>query len=102
VRTAREPDLDGLYDLIADVRTNGDHRPLTIGSKSEWIRRFARTAGGSTAPIGCSSRARGKLAGYVSCCRPSHSHRRLGIGYPILQQPQQGVLARRHWPCEIA
>jgi hypothetical protein len=25
VRTAREADLDGLYDLIADVRTIGDH-----------------------------------------------------------------------------
>jgi hypothetical protein len=40
VRTARDVDLDGLYDLIADVRTIGSHWPLTVGSEPEWIRRF--------------------------------------------------------------
>ncbi len=34
VRTAREADLEGLYDLIADVRTIGDHGPLAIGPGS--------------------------------------------------------------------
>jgi hypothetical protein len=36
--TAREADLDGLYDLIAGVRMIGDHWPLTIGSESGWIK----------------------------------------------------------------
>lgn len=35
LRTFREPDLEGLYDLIADVRAIGDHWPLHIGSESE-------------------------------------------------------------------
>jgi hypothetical protein len=37
---AREADLDERYDLIADLRTIGDHWPLTMGSEFEWIKRF--------------------------------------------------------------
>ncbi len=40
VRTARETDLAGPHDLIADVRMVGDHGPLTIGSKCGWITPF--------------------------------------------------------------
>ena len=42
LRTVRETDLEGLYDLIADVRTIGDHWPLRVGSESEWLKGFQR------------------------------------------------------------
>ncbi len=91
VRTVREADLDGLYDLIADVRTIGDHWPLTIGSESGWIKQF-RENGWWTDDFGrmlVTDRG-GKRLGYVNYYRASHSYPGLEIGYRIFRPEERG------------
>jgi hypothetical protein len=104
VRTAREADLDGRYDLIADVRTNGNHWPLTMGSKSEWTRRFRENGwwidGVDRMLVTCPRQARRVRELLPAIPQPSETRNRLPD--PPVGRPQQGVLARRHWPCEIA
>jgi len=91
LRTFREPDLEGLYDLVADVRTIGDHWPLGIGSESEWLRRF-RENGWWTEEHGrllLADRA-GKRLGYLNYYKPSHSYHGLEIGYRIFRPEDRG------------
>ncbi len=60
-----ETDLEGLYDLIADVRTIGDHRPL-VADRS------------------------GRLYGFVNYYRASHSFPGLEIGFRIFSPEDRG------------
>lgn len=85
LRTAREGDLDGLYDLIADVREIG-HWPLKIGSESEWLKRF-RENGWWTEDFGCIllTDRDGKRLGYLNYYESSHSYQGLEIGYRIFR-----------------
>ncbi len=91
VRTARDGDLDGLYDLIADVRTIGDHWPLTIGSESGWIKQF-RDNGWWTDDFGrmLVTDLGGRVLGYVNYYRASHSYQGLEIGYRIFRPEDRG------------
>ena len=44
LRPFRRTDLDGLYDLVADVREIGKLWPLGCISKSRWFKRFDETS----------------------------------------------------------
>ncbi len=91
LRTFREPDLEGLYDLIADVRTIGDHWPLGIGSESEWLKRF-RENGWWTEDYGrlLVTDHAGNRLGYVNYYKSSHSYQGLEIGYRIFRPEHRG------------
>lgn len=91
LRTVREADLDGLYDLIADVRTIGDHWPLQIGSESEWIKRFHEN-GWWTDDFGrlLLTDREGRRLGYLNYYSPSHSYQGLEIGYRIFRPEDRG------------
>ncbi|MFC2078950.1 GNAT family N-acetyltransferase [Candidatus Bipolaricaulota bacterium] len=91
LRTVREADLDGLYDLIADVRAIGDYWPLRIGSESEWLKRFHEN-GWWTEDFGrlLLTNREGKRLGYVNYYRPSHSYQGLEIGYRIFRPDDRG------------
>lgn len=86
LRTAREGDLDGLYDLIADVRAIGDHWPIQIGSESEWMKRF-RENGWWAEDFGrlLLTDRDGKRLGYLNYYKSSHSYHGLEIGYRIFR-----------------
>ena len=86
LRTVREEDLDGLYDLIADVRTIGDHWPLRIGSEPEWRKRFHEN-GWWSEDFGrmLLTDREGKRLGYLNYYKPSHSYDGLEIGYRIFR-----------------
>jgi len=43
VRTLRRPDIDRLYELVADVRDMGDYWPLTMASEMRWQNRLVET-----------------------------------------------------------
>lgn len=96
LRTVRKKDLDGLYDLIADVRLRGEYWPLRIGSESEWIKRFHET-GWWTDDFGrllltdCDDRRLGYLNYYL----PSNSYQGLEIGYCLFrpEDRQQGYMS---------
>jgi ribosomal-protein-alanine N-acetyltransferase len=91
LRTFRDPDLEGLYDLIADVRTIGDHWPLRIGSESEWLKRF-RENGWWTEDFGrlLVTDHAGNRLGYVNYYKSSHSYQGLEIGYRIFRPEDRG------------
>ena len=91
VRTARDADMEGLYDLIADVRTIGDHWPLTVGSESSWIKQF-RENGWWTDDFGrmlVTDRSE-RLLGFVNYYRASHSFPGLEIGFRIFRPEDRG------------
>jgi len=91
LRTVRESDLDGLYDLLADVRVIGDHWPLQIGSESEWIKRFHEN-GWWTDDFGrmMLTDREGRRLGYLNYYKPSHSYHGLEVGYRIFQPADRG------------
>lgn len=91
LRTVRKDDLDGLYDLIADVRTIGDQWPLRIGSESEWIKQF-HDNGWWTDDFGrllLTDRV-GRRLGYVNYYKASNSYQGLEIGYRIFRPEDRG------------
>ena len=91
LRTVREADLEGLYDLIADVRAIGDHWPLQISSETEWFKRF-RENGWWTEDFGrllLTDRA-GRRLGYLNYYNASHSYQGVEIGYRIFQPEDRG------------
>lgn len=91
LRTAREGDLDGLFDLIADVRTIGDHWPLRVLSEPEWVKSF-RENGWWTDDFGrmLLTDRDGERLGYLNYYRPSHSYDGLEIGYRIFRPENRG------------
>jgi ribosomal-protein-alanine N-acetyltransferase len=91
LRTVRETDLEGLYDLIADVRTIGDHWSLRVGSESEWLKGFRRD-GWWTDHFGrmLLTDREGRLLGYLNYYKPSHSYDGLEIGYRIFRPEDRG------------
>jgi ribosomal-protein-alanine N-acetyltransferase len=91
VRTAREAGLDGLCDLIPDVRPIGDHWPLAIGSECGWITPF-RDNGWWTDDFGrvlVTDRA-GERHGYVNYYRASHNYPGHEIGCRIFRPEKRG------------
>lgn len=86
LRTVREEDLDGLFDLIADVRTIGDHWPLRIGSESEWRKKFHEN-GWWSEDFGrmLLTDRDGERLGYLNYYMPSHSYHGREIGYRIFR-----------------
>lgn len=91
LRTARQSDLEGLYDLIADVRTIGDHWPLRVGSEPQWLKQFDET-GWWKDDFGrmLLTDREGRILGYVNYYMPSHSYQGLEIGYRIFKPEDRG------------
>jgi len=91
LRTAREPDLEGLYDLIADVRTIGDHWPLRVGSESQWLKQFEET-GWWKDDFGrmLLTDRDGRILGYLNYYNASHSYEGLEVGYRIFRPEDRG------------
>jgi len=91
VRTAREADIEGLYDQIADVRTIGDHWPVSVGSESNLVKQF-RENGWWTEDFGrmLVTDPDGRRLGYVNYYRASHSHPGLEIGYRVFRPADRG------------
>ena len=91
LRTARKPDLEGLYDLIADVRTIGDHWPLRVGSESQWLKQFEET-GWWKDDFGrmLLTDRDGRVLGYLNYYNASHSYEGLELGYRIFRPEDRG------------
>ena len=91
LRTVRESDLEGLYDLIADVRTIGDQWPLRVGSESEWLKHFHEN-GWWTEEFGrmLLTNRDGRHLGYLNYYKPSHSYQGLEIGHRIFRPEDRG------------
>lgn len=91
VRTARDSDIDGLYDRLADVRTIGDHWPVTIGSETSLEKQF-RENGWWSEDFGrmLVTDHAGAVLGYVNFYRASHSYPGLEIGYRVFRPVDRG------------
>lgn len=91
LRTFRQPDTEGLYDLIADVREVGEHWPLGVASESEWLKRF-REDGWWTDDFGrmLVVNREGRRLGYTNYYKASHSYHGLEIGYRIFRPEDRG------------
>ncbi|MBU0595630.1 GNAT family N-acetyltransferase [Candidatus Bipolaricaulota bacterium] len=91
LRTFRQPDTEGLYDLIADVREIGDFWPLDVGSEGEWLKRFQEN-GWWTDDFGrmLVTDHEGRRLGYTNYYKASHSYRGLEIGYRIFRPEDRG------------
>ena len=97
LRTVREEDLDGLFDLIADVRTIGDHWPLRIGSESEWRKKFHEN-GWWSEDFGrmLLTDRDGERLGYLNYYMPSHSYHGREIGeFKVFPVPQEALQDRK-------
>ena len=87
----REAAPDGLYDLIANVRTIGNHWPLSVGAECDWSKPL-RDNSWWTDGFGrmLVTDRTGRVLGYANYYRPSHSYQGLEIGYRVFRPEDCG------------
>lgn len=91
LRPFRRTDLDGLYDLVADVREIGELWPLGCISESRWFKRFDETSWWSDDfKVFLISDREGRRLGQVNVYKASHSYDGWELGYRIYRPEDRG------------
>ncbi len=84
LRPFRRSDLEGLYDLVADVREIGEFWPLGCVSEPRWLKRFEETSWWSDEfKLFLVTDLEGRRLGQVNVYKASHSYEGWELGYRI-------------------
>jgi len=91
LRPFREEDLEGLYDLAADVREIGAYWPLGCTSEPGWFRQFRETAWWTDEfKILLITNRAGRRLGHINIYKASRSYDGYEIGYRIYKPEDRG------------
>ena len=91
LRPFRRSDLDGLYDLVADVREIGEFWPLGCVSEPRWLKRFEETSWWSDEfKLFLITDREGRRLGQVNIYKASHSYEGWELGYRIYRPDDRG------------
>ena len=91
LRPFRRTDLEGLYDLVADVREIGEFWPLGCISEPRWLKRFEETGWWSDEfKLFLITDREGRPLGQVNIYKASHSYDGWEIGYRIYRPEDRG------------
>ncbi len=91
LRPFRESDLDGLYDLVADVREMGPFWPLGCISEPRWFKQFEENGWWSKEfKVLLITDRDGRRLGHINIYRASHSYDGWELGYRIYQPGDRG------------
>jgi ribosomal-protein-alanine N-acetyltransferase len=84
LRPFRESDLDGLYELVADVREAGAFWPLGCISEARWIKRFQEDGWWTNEfKVFLITDRDGRRLGHVNVYKASQSYDGYELGYRI-------------------
>ena len=79
LRPFRRTDLDGLYDLVADIREIGDFWPLGCISEPRWFKQFDETSWWSNDfKLFLITDREGRRLGQINVYKASHSYAWMG------------------------
>jgi len=91
LRPFRRSDLDGLYDLVSDVREIGDFWPLGCVSEAKWLKQFEETHWWADEhKILLITDREGQQIGQVMVFKPSHWYGGWELGYRIYKPADRG------------
>ncbi|MBE0636611.1 GNAT family N-acetyltransferase [Candidatus Bipolaricaulota bacterium] len=91
LRPFRRNDLDGLYDLDADIRERGEFWPLGCLSEPRWLKRFDETSWWTEEfKVFLITDRAGRRLGQVNVYKASHSHEGWELGYRIYRPDDRG------------
>ena len=91
LRPFRRTDLDGLYDLVADVREIGEFWPLGCISEPRWLKQFDETSWWSDEfKLFLITDRDGRRIGQVNIYKASHSYDGWELGYRIYRPEDRG------------
>lgn len=91
LRPFRRPDLDGLYDLVADVRRTGEFWPLGCISEPRWFKQFDEMSWWSDDfKILLITDLDGRRLGHINIYKASHSYEGWELGYRIYRPEDRG------------
>jgi ribosomal-protein-alanine N-acetyltransferase len=91
LRPFRRSDLEGLYDLVADVREIGEFWPLGCISEPRWLKRFEETSWWSDDfKLLLITDLDGRRLGQVNVYKASHSYEGWELGYRIYRPEDRG------------
>jgi len=91
LRPFRRSDLDGLYELSADVRKVGEHWPLGCISEPRWLAQFEESNWWTDEfKLFLVTDRSGRRLGQVNVYRASHSYDGWELGYRIYRPEDRG------------
>jgi len=91
LRPFRRSDLEGLYDLAADVREIGEFWPVGCASEAQWLKRFDETSWWTNEfKLFLLTDRDGRRLGQVNVYKPSHSYQGWELGYRIYRPADRG------------
>jgi len=91
LRPFRKPDLEGLYDLCADVRETGEFWPLGCISEPRWLKQFEENGWWSNEfKILLITDLEGRRLGHINIYKASHSYEGWELGYRIYRSEDRG------------
>jgi len=91
LRPFRRSDLDGLYDLAADVREIGEFWPLGCISEPQWFKRFDETGWWTDEyKLFLIADRDGRRVGQINVYKASHSYQGWELGYRIYRPEDRG------------
>ena len=91
LRPFRRTDLNGLYDLVADVREIGEFWPLGCVSEPRWLKQFEETNWWSAEfKLLLITDRDGRRLGQINIYKASHSYDGWELGYRIYRPEDRG------------
>jgi RimJ/RimL family protein N-acetyltransferase len=91
LRPFRRSDLDGLYDLVADVREIGEFWPLGCVSEPQWLKRFDETGWWTDDyKLFLITDLDGRRVGQVHVLKPSQWYHGWELAYRIYRPEDRG------------
>jgi ribosomal-protein-alanine N-acetyltransferase len=91
LRPFKRADLEGLYDLVADVRDKGPFWPLGCISEPRWFKQFEETGWWSKEfKILLITDRDGRRLGQINIYKASHSYDGWELGYRIYRSADRG------------
>ena len=91
LRPFRRTDLEGLYDLVSDVREIGEFWPLGCISEPRWLKRFDENHWWTDEfKILLITKRAGRRLGQINVYKASHSYEGWELGYRIYRPEDRG------------
>lgn len=91
LRPFRRSDLEGLYDLVADVRQTGEFWPLGCVSEPRWFKQFDENGWWTDEfKVFLIADRDGRRLGQINSYQASHSYKGLELGYRIYRPEDRG------------
>jgi len=91
LRPFRRADLDGLYDLVSDVREIGEFWPLRCISEPRWLKQFEENHWWCDEfKIFLITDRAGRRLGQINIYKASHSYNGWELGYRIYRPEDRG------------